>query len=66
MTQVNYSPGVPSALPTVVASSATTVLAGKTLLTTETNVWPAVLVQQGVVVSPFKYSTGIQLPSQIG
>jgi hypothetical protein len=60
------SPGVPSSLPTVIASSATPVLVGKTILTTETNVWPAVLIESGVVVSPFAYSTPIVLPTQVG
>lgn len=59
------SPGVPNNLPLVVASSATPVLGGKTILTTETNVWPAVLLQQGVVVSPFKSYTPIVLPTQV-
>lgn len=66
MTQVSSSPGVPKSLPTVAASSATTILAGKTILSTETNVWPQVLIEQGVVVSPFKYSTPIVLPTQVG
>jgi hypothetical protein len=60
------SPGVPNSLPTVVASSATPILAGKTLLSTETNVWPAVLVERGVVVTPFASSTPIVLPNQVG
>lgn len=66
MTQVSSSPGVPKNLPTVVASSATPVLAGKTILSTETNVWPAVLIESGVVVAPFAYSTPIVLPNQVG
>ena len=60
------SPGVPSTLPTVTASSATPILAGKTILSTETNVWPAVLTEQGVIVTPFKSSTPIVLPTQVG
>lgn len=60
------SPGVPTNLPLVVASSATPVLAGKTILSTETNVWPAVLVERGVIVTPFKSSTPIVLPTQVG
>lgn len=60
------SPGVPNNLPLVVASSATPILAGKTILSTETNVWPAVLIQQGVVVSPFISNTPIVLPTQSG
>ena len=60
------SPGVPSTLPTVTASSATPILAGKTILSTETNVWPAVLIQSGVAVTPFAYSTPIVLPNQVG
>lgn len=66
MTQVSSSPGVPKNLPTVTANSATPVMAGKTILSTETNVWPAVLIESGVVVSPFKYSTPIVLPNQVG
>jgi hypothetical protein len=66
VTQSNSSPGVPRSLPTVVASSATPVLAGKTILSTETNVWPAVLIESGVVVAPFAYSTPIVLPNQVG
>jgi hypothetical protein len=66
VTQVSSSPGVPKTLPTVVASSATPILAGKTLLTTETNVWPQVLIESGVVVSPFTSSTPIVLPNQVG
>jgi hypothetical protein len=42
------------------------VLAGKTILSTETNVWPAVLIESGVVVSPFVSSTPIVLPNQVG
>jgi hypothetical protein len=71
------SPGVPSSLPIVVASSATPVLAGPPLkvgtttnsnvfATGQSNVWSAVLAQQGVVVSPFKSSTPIVLPNQVG
>jgi len=60
------SPGVPTNLPTVVASSATPILAGKTILSTETNVWPAVLIERGVVVSPFTSHTPIVLPTQVG
>lgn len=66
MTQTNSSPGVPKSLPTVAATSASPVLAGKVILSTETNVWPAALAQQGVVVSPFRYSTPIVLPTQVG
>ena len=88
MTQVNHSPGVPSSLPTVVASSASPVLAGPpkyhgsgiigtgviasigTLYwvssTGADNVWSAVLTEQGVIVTPFKYSTPIVLPTQSG
>lgn len=66
MTQVYSSPGVPKTLPTVAASSATPILAGKTLLSTETNVWGNVLIEQGVVVSPFTSSTPIVLPNQVG
>jgi hypothetical protein len=60
------SPGVPNVLPTVTASSATPVLVGKTILSTETNVWPAVLIESAVVVSPFVSSTPIVLPTQVG
>jgi hypothetical protein len=69
------SPGVPNNLPIVVASSATPILVGSPLgstvgtssMTTETkNVWPQVLIERGVVVSPFKSSTPIVLPSQVG
>ena len=60
------SPGVSSTLPTVTASSATLILAGKTILSTETNVWPAVLVESGVIVTPFQSSTPIVLPTQVG
>jgi hypothetical protein len=76
MTQVNSSPGVPQNLPTVVSSSATPVLAGPPLavgtlttaaFSTETvNVWPQVLTERGVVVSPFTSSTPIVLPTQSG
>jgi hypothetical protein len=75
MTQVYHTPGVPSTLPTVVASSATPVLAGPTLIqgtttqafSTETvNVWPEVLTERGVVVSPYSSSTPIVLPTQVG
>jgi hypothetical protein len=61
--------------PTVVASSSTPILVsapygstiGTSSMTTETlNVWPAVLLQQGVVVTPFKSSTPIVLPNQVG
>ena len=62
----NSSPGVPSSLPTVVASSVTPVLVGKPILSTETNVWPAVLTEQGVVVSPYTNNTPIVLPTQVG
>jgi hypothetical protein len=41
-------------------------MSGKTILSTETNVWPAVLIQSGVVVTPFKSSTPIVLPNQTG
>jgi hypothetical protein len=34
--------------------------------TGQTNVWPAVLVERGVIVTPFKYSTPIVLPNQVG
>ena len=88
MTQTNHSPGVPSNLSTVVASSATPILAGPpkyegagiigtgviasngTLYwvssTGADNVWSAVLTEQGVIVTPFKYSTPIVLPTQSG
>jgi len=65
MTQVYSSPGVPKTLPAVAATSASPMLMGKTFLTTETNLWPAVLVEQGVAVSPFRYSTPIVLPNKI-
>jgi hypothetical protein len=57
---------VPRALPTVIATSATPIMAGKTILSTETNVWPAVLIERGVIVSPFTSSTPIVLPTQVG
>jgi hypothetical protein len=73
---VNYSsPGVPATLPTVVASSATPILSGPVLIqgvttqafSTETvNVWPEVLTERGVVVTPFTSSTPIVLPTQVG
>ena len=77
MTQVYSSPGVPKTLPTVVASSATPIVAmpplevgvttnSNVFATGATNVWPAVLVESGVVVSPFTYSTPIVLPNQVG
>lgn len=78
MTQINHSPGVPSALPIVVASSATPILVGPTehgvtatagaaLFSTQTtNVWPQVLIESGVVVSPFVSNTPIVLPTQVG
>lgn len=65
MTQVSSSPGVPTSLPLVTATSATPILAGKTILSTETNVWSAALTEQGVVV-PFSSSTPIVLPTQVG
>jgi hypothetical protein len=71
------SPGVPSSLPIVAASSATPVLTGPPITvgtttnsnvfaTGTTNVWPKVLIESGVVVSPFKSSTPIVLPNQVG
>lgn len=77
MTQVSHSPGVPGNLPTVVASSQTPVLTGPPLTvgittnsnvfaTGQTNVWPEVLIESGVIVTPFKYSTPIVLPNQVG
>jgi hypothetical protein len=57
---------VPKTLPTVAANSATPILAGKTLLSTETNVFASALIEAGVVVSPFTYSTPIVLPTQVG
>jgi hypothetical protein len=60
------SPGVPNNLPIVAASSATPILAGKTILSTETNVWASVHVQQGVAVTPFQSHTPIVLPTQVG
>jgi hypothetical protein len=65
MAQVSSSPGVPKTLPTVAANSATPILAGNPILSTITNVWPAVLIEQGVMV-PFSSSTGIQLPGHTG
>lgn len=65
MTQVSSSPGVPKSLPSVAANSATPILAGKVLLSTETNVWSSVSIQQGVAV-PYSSSTPIVLPNQIG
>jgi hypothetical protein len=41
-------------------------MAGKTILSTETNVWPAVLIESGVAVTPFTSSTPIVLPTQVG
>jgi hypothetical protein len=88
VTQVNHSPGVPSSLPTVVASSASPILAGPPKFegagivgtgvissnqvlywvssTGADNVWVAALAEQGKVVTPFKYSTPIVLPTQSG
>lgn len=60
------SPGVPNNLPLVVASSATPILAGKTILSTETNLWTTVLTERGVIVSPFTSHTPIVLPTQVG
>jgi hypothetical protein len=71
------SPGVPTNLPIVVASSATPILAGPPLTvgvttmsnvftTGTTNVWPAVLIESGKAVTPFKSSTPIVLPTQVG
>jgi hypothetical protein len=79
---------VPGNLATVVASSASPVLAGppKTVSTNiigtgvvstvhalswvsstgANNVWTSALAQQGKVVSPFKSSTPIVLPNQVG
>jgi len=65
VTQVSNSPGVPKTLPVVVASSATPVMTGKTILSTETNVWGAVLLTMATVV-PFASSTPIVLPNQTG
>jgi hypothetical protein len=65
VTQASSSPGVPKALPTVIASSATPVMTGKTILSTETNVWGAVLLTMATVV-PFSSSTPIVLPNQTG
>lgn len=64
-------------LPIVVASSETPVLTGPPLTvgittnsnvfaTGQTNVWPEVLIESGVIVTPFKYSTPIVLPTQVG
>ena len=71
------SPGVPAVLPTVVASSETPILTGPPLTvgvttnsnvfaTGTTNVWPAVLIESGKIVTPFKHSTPIVLPNQVG
>ena len=71
------SPGVQSTLPIVVASSETPILTGPPITvgvttnsnvfaTGTTNVWPAVLIERGKVVSPFKSSTPIVLPNQVG
>jgi hypothetical protein len=71
------SPGVPINLPIVAATSATPILTGPPLTvgittnsnvfaTGQTNVWPAVLVERGVIVAPFKYSTPIVPPNQVG
>jgi hypothetical protein len=65
MTQVNSSPGVPRAVSTVTATSATTILAGKVILTTETNVREASLIESAVVV-PYSSSSPIVLPTQVG
>jgi hypothetical protein len=65
MTQVNSSPGVPRALPTVTATSASTILAGKVILTTETNVREVSLIESAVVV-PYSSSSPIVLPTQVG
>lgn len=66
MAQTNSSPGVPRSLPTVALNSATPILTGKTILSTETNVWSSVSAEQGVIVSPFTSSTPIVLPNQVG
>ena len=75
---ISNSPGVPRALPTVVASSATPILAGPPIKgviatpgaalfsTQTTNVWPQVLIESGVVVSPFTSYTPIVLPTEVG
>ena len=71
------SPGVPNNLPIVVASSATPILTGPPLTvgvttnsnvfaTGTTNVWSKVLIERGVVVSPFTSHTPIVLPTQVG
>jgi len=65
MTQVSSSPGVPKSLPTVTASSATPIMAGTTSVSTQSNVYPTVLVEQGVAV-PFNSYTPIQLPTNTG
>jgi len=59
------SPGVPATTNTVVASSATPIMAGKVALTTETNVWSSVLTERAVI-APTSSSTPIVLPGQIG
>jgi len=65
MTQISSSPGVPQSLPTVTASSATPIMAGTTAISTQSNVYPTVLIEQGVVV-PFNSYTPIQLPTNTG
>jgi hypothetical protein len=52
-------------LPVVVASSATPIMAGKTILTTETNVQAAVLTEAATVVTSAS-NTPIVLPTQLG
>jgi hypothetical protein len=52
-------------LPVVVASSATPIMAGKTILTTETNVQAAVLTEAANVVTSASH-TPIVLPTQLG
>lgn len=69
MAQVKSSPGVPNVLPTVVASSATPILAGPPIvgvigtndLTTETtNIWASVVTASAITI-PFSSSTSIIL-----
>ena len=71
------TPGVPTNLPLVIASSATPILTGPPMTvgvttnsnvfaTGTSNVWPEVLIESAKIVSPFKYSTPIVLPNQVG
>jgi hypothetical protein len=64
VTQVNSSPGVPRTLPIVVATSASPIMAGKTIISTETDVQAVVLIERGVVV-PYASSSPIVLPNQV-